>query len=163
MTLHKKTTQMNIWRERLLKAKAEKEARMQKLLESGAMYNKMVSDAVGLITAKITEETKRDYDWHDEKDGIVTITINKALIITTELKLYTGCISVPMNPQTGKQYFFDSYRFKDEEEVKKFFDDVRAQLPDQIEFEEQVLGDAYGPVEAGARAYYVKVKFDLKS
>lgn len=162
MTLQKKTTQMNIWRESLIKAKTEKEAQMKKIVDSGKMYDKMVSDAVGLITVKITEEIKGEFNFHNEKDGIVTINVYRVLVITPELKLYTGCTIVPRNPQTGKQYFYDLYSFKDEEMVAKFFDDVKEQLPDEIEFTERIItaGDI---LKEGSRAYNVQVKFDLNS
>ena len=92
----------------------------------------------------------------------MTITINRVLVITPDLNLCTGCMAVPFNPKTGKQYFFDPYRFKDEEEVKKFFEDVRAQLPAEIEFVESVIG-SFDIIEEGSRAYKVKVEFNLNN
>ena len=159
--------QTSVWKENLLKTKAEKEAkerakeeRIKKMMESGEMYNKMVSETVGFITAKITEDTQKDYMLYHEKDGVVTLTIYKALVITPELHLYTGCWPVPTNPKTGKQYFFDSHRFNDEDEVKKYFQDVKAQLPECVAFEERIGGHA-DLVSEGARIYDVKVKIDL--
>jgi len=170
MTESKKTeNQMNIWRENLLNAKAEKEAkekakeeRIKKMMESGEMYNNMVSETVGFITAKLNEDSKKEYMLCHAQDGIVTITIYRALVITPELHLYTCCWPVPTNPKTGKQYFFDSQRFNDEEEVKRYFADVKAQLPADVRFEERKpYPDEI--VSAGARVYDVKVEIDLNN
>ena len=170
MTKSKTTVnQTNVWKENLLKAKAQKEAeekakeeRIKKMMESGEMYKKMVSETVGFITAKITEDTQKSYKLNIEEDGIVTITIYKALVITPKLHLFTGCWPVPTNPKTGKQYFFDSHRFNDEDEVKRYVEDVRAQLPKEVTFEERV-GNRIDLVTEGSRIYDVQVEIDLNS
>ena len=126
------------------------------------MYKDMVSETVGFITAQFTEDTKKAYKLDNVKDGVVTITIYKALVITSELHLYTACWPVPTNPKTGKQYFFESHRFNDEEEVKRYFMDVKAQLPQGVIFEERIGGHA-DLVSEGARIYDVKVKIDLNN
>lgn len=154
---------MNGWRENLLVHKAEKDAKEEmfnKMKESGEMYDNMVSEAVGFITAKITKDTQKSYILEKAKDGIVTISILSALIITPDLHLYTAACSVPTNPKTGKQYFFDSQQFKDEEQVKQFFKDVKAQLPEEVVFEERDTYPAECPKGKG-RAYDVKVEIDL--
>lgn len=163
------SSQTNVWKENLLKAKAEKEAaenakqeRIKKMMQSGEMYNNMVSQTVELITAKITDETKSKYALYNEKEGVVTITIYKALVITSDFKLFTGCWPVPTNPKTGKQYFFESHYFKDEEEVEKYFVDVKAQLPSDVKFKERI-GDSQDPIYSGARIFDVQVEINLNN
>ena len=157
--------QMNGWRENLLVHKAKMDAKEElfnKMKESGEMYNNMVSEAVGFITTKITNETKKTYILEKAKDGIVTISILSALVITPDLHLYTAAYSVPRNPKTGKDYFFDSQQFKNEAEVEQFLKDVKAQLPEEVKFIER---DTY-PVECPSgkgRAYDVEVEFDLNN
>lgn len=164
--LKNNVNQMNIWKENLRKKKAEKtekEAKMEKKRESGEMYNMMVSDAVGLISTKITKESQSSYSLFNEKDGVITITITNALVITSDLKLYTACLSVPTNPKTGKDYFFDSYRFRDEDEIKKFFEDVKAALPAEVEFEEHIDKGCGFMTKEGDKVYTVKVEIDLNN
>jgi len=158
-------TQMNIWKKNLLAQKAEKDAKeekFKKMMESGEMYDNMVYEAIGLITANVTKDTQSSYVLDKAKDGIVTISIPSALIITHDLRLYTAAVRVPRNPKTGKDYFFDSQQFKDEDQVKQFFKDVKAQLPEEVIFEEREARTFECPTEGG-RAYDVKVEIDLNS
>jgi len=165
MTKSKNTNQMSIWKENLLKKKAEndaKEEKFKKSMESGEMYNNMVSEAVGFITAKVTKDTQSSYTLQKVNDGKVEISIYNAFIITPDLHLYSGAIFIPTNPKTGKDYFFNPYGFKDEEQVKQFFRDVKAQLPDEVRFSER---EAYPSdlVQKGSRIYDVLVEIDLNN
>lgn len=156
---------MNGWRENLLVHKAKKDAKeeeFKRMFESGEMYNNMVYEAVELITARITKDTKSSYIFEKAEDGIVTISIDSALIITPDLHLYTATYSVPRNPKTGKDLFFDSQQFKDEEQVKQFFEDVKTQLPAEVIFTERDTYLSECPSGKG-RAYDVKVEIDLNN
>ena len=156
---------MNSWRENLLVHKAAKDAKeeeLKRMFESGEMYKNMVYEAVELITARITKDTKSSYIFEKAENGILTISIYSALIITPDLHLYTATYSVPRNPKTGKDLFFDSQQFKDEEQVKQFFEDVKAQLPAEVIFEEREASFAECP-DKGGRAYDVRVEFDLNN
>ena len=157
--------QMSIWKSNLLAKKAEqeeKERKLEKKLESGEMYKEMVSEAIGFITDKVTEDTKRSSTLQSAKNEIVSISIYSALIITSDLHLYTGSISVPRNPKTGKDYFFNPNRFKDEKQVKQFFEDVKAQLPGCVVFKERPAYPSDLAPE-GSRIYEVEVVIDLNS
>lgn len=161
----KSLDQIGIWKENLRKLQAEeraKEERIQKMMKSGEMYNKMVSEAVGLITAKITEDSKNKYLPVISDEGVAIIGIYSVLVITPELQLYTGCWSVPKNPETRVQYFFELYRFNNEEEIKRFFEDVKAQLPKEVKFREREAGPSDHHIN-GSRIYDVRVEIDLNN
>ena len=96
------------------------------------MYKNAVEDSVGLIKSELTERSKSSFMWRKNDDGSVTIEIFKILIITNDLRLLSGLWDTPKNPRTGKYYFFEDIRFKDEEEVQRFFKDVKAQLPEDV-------------------------------
>ena len=138
-------SQMSIWKENLLKVKAEKEAkekakedRIKELMKSGEMYKNMVSDTVEVITQQITKATKDSYTPLFEEDGLVRINVFEVLTITPDLCLYTGCWPLPTNPETGKQCFGETYQFEDEEQIKKFFDEVMSRLPADVQIRERV-------------------------
>ena len=156
-------TQAKSWKGNLLAMKAEKDAKdaeFKRRLESGEMYKDMVSEAVGFVTDSVTRETHRPYTINEAKDGIVTISISGALVITPGVRLYTAALYVPTNPKTDKNYFFDPYQFKDEEQVKQFFADVKAQLPAEVTFEEREAR-SYECHDKGGRAYDVRVEINL--
>ena len=156
-------SQMNIWKKNLLEKKAEqdaKEAQIKKRIESGEMYNNMVNETVGFITTRITEDTKSSYKLHDVKEGIVIIPIYSALVINPELRLYSGTLRTTTNSKTGKLYLSDFYQFKDEEQIKQFFEDVKSQLPAEVRFIEREA-DASDLAVKGSRVYDVKVEINL--
>lgn len=157
------STEMNIWEKNLRKARAKEEEekkRIKMMLETGELYNNMVDEAVELITTKIAQDAAGGYGLEDEKDGVVTITVYKAFTISAELHLYSECYSIPTNPKTGKQYFYNLYVFKDEDEVKKYLDDVKAKLPKEVHLIERLCGenDVACP---GDRLYSAKVRIKL--
>lgn len=165
------SNQMIEWKNKILAVKKEKEEkerkkaeRIRQLMESGELYNTSVEDAVAFITAQITKKAGYDYILNDEKDGIVTITIYEAFFITADFKLLCSntSISCVKNPRTGKPCFCDVYEFKDEEEIKKYIEDVRSKLPEGVKLNERMGADKVG-IYKDARLYDAEVKIDLNN
>lgn len=160
--------QMNIWRENIRNLKANKEAEEQKkneMMASGQMYNAMVNEAVELIISKITDESINgsiDFLFPPSKGPAskVEIWVYRAIIIANDLSLYSACYPMPTNPNTGKQYFFDTYKFKDESEADRYIADVLARLPDGVELRKRIDTNEKS-IFFGSEIYDVYVKIDL--
>lgn len=163
MTTKINENQINIWREQLFAHKAAKEAKeemLKKMIESGEMYENIVDETLGFIIARVDKEIKSPSIIEKAVDGIVTISIYSALVITPDLHVYTATGWVPRNPKTQKDYFFDPHYFKDEEQVNQFFKDVKEQLTEAVKFSERKATRFECPDEGG-RAYDVEVKINL--
>lgn len=166
--LKNNSTQVNTWKENLLKTKLQKEEnerrkleKLNRMKESGELYDIMVSDAVFLITNKYNKDTNSSIGLHNELDGIVTLTVYGALLISTDLKLYSSHFSLPINPKTGLQCFYHSYQFENKEEVEKYLNDVKAQLPDDVKFRKRIETENF--IFSGATVYDAQLEIDLNS
>lgn len=162
-----KQNQMNIWRENIRNLKANKEAEKQEkneMMSSEQMYKAMVNETVELIISKITDESINgsiDFLFPPSKATAneAEIWIYKAIIIANDLSLYSACYPIPTNPNTGKQYFFDTYKFKDESEADKYIADVLARLPDGVELRKRI--DTENGIFFGSKIYDVHLVIDL--
>lgn len=127
-------------REKLLSAKISHEE----------MYERMVEEAVLVIT-KSWEDDATYYDpWYDLGQENVKLKARDAFFITEkEYRLYSSNHSFARNPNTRRNCFFDSFVFSSKEEVDKYLEDVMARLPanTKVSSEEKtgILYQCFGP------------------
>lgn len=111
-----------------LKKEAKKRWKCPKVM-SAKCYNKMVEEAVAVITANWKNKVKHSTEFQcPVKEA--EIVAYKTFFITDELELASDSIyALDYNWKTGKSYFSDLVKFESKEMADKFVNDVLSRLP----------------------------------
>lgn len=103
--------------------------KMLKSDEHQKLYERLVEEAVLLITAKWEEEAKC-IDLKLEKK----LEAKNIFVITKdELKIFANSGYAVPNSNTGRCCFFDTFSFESMKEVEKYIEDVTSRLPKKTE------------------------------
>lgn len=158
------SNQMIEWKNKVIAAKEAKERRkratMNQSIGSKALYNVAVEDAVNLIRTKITRQAEDGTALYTEKDGVVTLGIQKAFVITADLKLQLDPVNKIM--KSDKQCFYYSYQFNSENEVEKYLKDIKSKFPKEVSIIGHRRIETDG-IYANARTFNVQVAIDLNN
>lgn len=141
-----------------LKSKVKKRRKEYEdsIISREEMYERMVEEAVLVIKgdweskAKYLEGTKLMED-------TIELTSN-AFFITESGGLYSNNYGFVRNPKTKKCCFYNTFEFENEEEIKKYLNDVKCELPDGVEYDEDSY---YSSLGEDARSFKFSIKITI--
>lgn len=93
------------------------------------LYQQMVEESAITIIRQLDNDIRYNKDF---EDNVLVAEAYKAIIVTKDFKLYTGVAIRPINPKTKKLCFDKTFKFESKDEVEKFVEDVRKNLPSEV-------------------------------
>ena len=106
-----------------------KELEKFKQISHEELYERMVKEAVLLIS----EIWMVKAESNDSTDDLLLCAYHVFCVTRDCLELSSERLIQPINPDTGRVCFFDTFKFESQDEVDRYVKDVLARLPSKTE------------------------------